>query len=99
MPKQDNGIQFKNLKMTGLVEQISLVDANNLVEEHQKMANGDVTQLNSGLHEALTQIQQETLKPGVDLAEMDWHDAGKYVAWQRAARNLRKEWIRPNRLY
>ena len=45
------------------------------------------------LRMALEQIKLEILPENVVLEDADWHDAGRYVAWSRAAHQLSKQWL------
>ena len=82
--------------MAELVEHITLHDAQTLVSSNDRLRHvfaQDAETMQLNLRMALEQIKLEILPESVALEDADWHDAGRYVAWSRAARQLSKQWL------
>ena len=62
---------------------------------HELTQDAETMQL--GLRMALEQVKLETLPKDVALEDANWQDAGRYVAWSRAARQLLQQWTQPAR--
>ena len=90
------GVLFFKLKtLAELVDQISLHDVQILMN-HNHQLHHELTQdaetMQLGLRMALEQVKLETLPKDVALEDANWQDAGRYVAWSRAARQLLQQW-------
>lgn len=92
----EGALFFKLKSLAELVEHITLHDAQTLVSSNDRLRHvfaQDAETMQLNLRMALEQIKLEILPENVALEDADWHDAGRYVAWSRAARQLSKQWL------
>ena len=58
----------------------------------QQVGVMDEAKWHQRLDEILENLRQVYIPQGMDLADMDWQDAGRYVVWTRTIQYLRKYW-------
>ncbi|AUZ06428.2 MULTISPECIES: hypothetical protein [Vitreoscilla] len=71
----------------------ALIDQNRVLREEN--VQDEITVWNQKLDDILSEMRALYVPEGMDLADMDWKDAGKYVVWTRSVQNLRKYWLLP----
>lgn len=71
----------------------ALIHQNRALRE--KSVQNEITVWNQKLDAILAEMRALYVPEGMDMADMDWKDAGKYVVWTRSVQNLRKYWLVP----
>ena len=82
-----------------LVERIPLPIVRKILLRNRALRDGQEMPALKYLHKqldlSLAEFRKQILPEGVDLAEADWKDAGRYVVWVRAVQHLKQYWL-PN---
>ena len=92
----EGALFFKLKTLAELVDQITLHDVQNLVSSNDQLRHvfaEDAHAMQLNLRSALERIKLEILPQDVAFEDADWQDAGRYVAWSRAAHQLSKQWL------
>ncbi len=93
---KEGALFFKLKTLAELVDQITLHDVQNLVSSNDQLRHvfaEDAHAMQLNLRSALERIKLEILPQDVAFEDADWQDAGRYVAWSRAAHQLSKQWL------
>ena len=89
---------FTASNLTELVEQMPLSAVRQLLLHNRALRDeqGWPTSVNVSkqLDAVLADFRQQILPEGVDVADADWQDAGRYVVWVRAVQQIKQHWLR-----
>ena len=94
---QAESMVFAVKDLTELVEQIPLPAIRQLLLHHRVLRDEQgwptPTDLLKQLDAILADFRQQILPEGVDVADADWQDAGRYLAWARAVQQIKQHWL------
>ncbi|UOO90867.1 hypothetical protein LVJ82_07870 [Vitreoscilla massiliensis] len=80
-----------------LVERIPLTLVRKVLLRNRALRDGQNMPALKYMHKQLDMIladfRQHILPAGVDLADADWKDAGRYVVWVRAVQHIKQYWL------
>jgi hypothetical protein len=94
---QTESMVFAVKDLAELVEQIPLPAIRQLLLRHRVLRDEQGwpthTDLPKQLDAVLAGFRKQILPEGVDVADADWQDAGRYVVWARAVQQIKQHWL------
>ena len=94
---QTESMVFAVKDLAELVEQIPLPAIRQLLLRHRVLRDEQGWPTHADLPKQLDAVlagfRKQILPEGVDVADADWQDAGRYVVWARAVQQIKQHWL------
>ena len=94
---QTESMAFAVKDLAELVEQIPLPAIRQLLLHHRVLRDEQGWPTHADLPKQLDAVlagfRKQILPEGVDVADADWQDAGRYVVWARAVQQIKQHWL------